>query len=90
MIVTVNGVDINLAPEYEEYLALMQQAVVKPGEAPVSSPAEMVARILRDNYSSNIQQHAAVRPKSVAEKIKAIEAAAADVFKEATEKAIAK
>jgi hypothetical protein len=88
MVITVNGVDINLAPEYDEYIELMQVAVVKPGESPVPSSHEMVKRILLDNYSANIQQHAAVRPKSVADKIKAVEAQAAAVFAQAIEKVV--
>lgn len=88
MIVTVNGFEINLAPEYDEYVALMCAAVVKPGDPPIASAHEMVKKILLDNYSSNIQQYAAVRPKAVAEKIKAVEAAAAAVFAQAVEKAV--
>ena len=89
MKILIDNTEINLAPEYSEYLELMRNAVVKPGEPPVPSNAEMVKRILQDNYSANIQQNAIVRPKSVAEKIKALESAAVSVFKEATEKAIA-
>jgi len=85
MVVTVNGVEINLAPEYDEYIDLMCAAVVKPGDPPIASSAEMVKKILLDNYSLNIQQHAAVRPKKVAEKIKAVEAQAVAVFQAAVD-----
>jgi len=85
MLITVDGTEINLAPEYDEYLELMCAAVVKPGEPPIASKAEMVKRVLLDNYAANIQQHAAVRPKKVAEKIKAVEAQAVAVFQAAVD-----
>lgn len=85
MKILVDNTEINLAPEYDEYLELMCAAVVKPGEPPIQSKAEMVKRVLLDNYAANIQQHAAVRPKKVAEKIKAVEAQAAAVFQAAVD-----
>lgn len=88
MVITVDEVELVMSPEYDEYIALMQAAVVKPGEPPISSALEMVKRILLDNYSANIQQHAAVRPKAVAEKIRLVEKQAAAVFAEAAEKAV--
>tara|TARA_R110000868_G_scaffold123883_1_gene327774 strand:+ start:170 stop:439 length:270 start_codon:yes stop_codon:yes gene_type:complete len=88
MQITINNTPIALSDEYAEYIDLMRVAVVKPGEPPVESAVEMVKRILLDNYAANIQQHAAVRPKSVAEKIKAIESQALSTFQEAVEKCV--
>lgn len=73
MKLSVNGTELNLSPEYEEYLNLMCTAVVPPDTPPIESLPKMVEKILLDNYSINIQQHPQVRPKSVAEKFKEIE-----------------
>jgi len=81
MQITIDNTPINLSPDYDEYIDLMCAAVVKPGDPPIESRAEMVKKILADNYSSNIQQHASVRPKAVAAQIKEVETLAAEAFK---------
>ena len=73
MTITVDSITLNLSAEYAEYLDLMCSAVVKPGDPPIESLSKMVEKILLDNYASNIQQHATVRPKKVAEQFKSIE-----------------
>ena len=88
MVITVNGTPIKVSADYEEYLELMCKAVVKPGEDPVPNTTLMLESILRDNYTSNIKQHAAVRPRRVAEKIKAIEAQAMAVIEESANEVI--
>jgi len=87
MQITIDTTPITLSPDYDEYIDLMCAAVVKPGDPPIESRAEMVKKILADNYASNIQQHASVRPKSVASQIKEVEALAAEAFKRSVETA---
>lgn len=88
MKILIDNTEINLSAEYEEYLELMRQAVVKPGEPPVSSNVEMVKRILLDNYGSNIQQHAAVRPAKLAAHFKELETSAAAAIQNAIATAV--
>ena len=88
MKITINNTEIELSPEYDEYIDLMRTAVVKPGDPPVADAAEMVKKILLDTYLANIQQHPSVRPMSVAAKIAEIEKQAGAVFYESAYNAI--
>lgn len=88
MKITVGAAEITLSEEYTEYLDLMCAAVVKPGEPPVESRAKMIEKILLDNYGSNIQQHAAVRPAKLAAHFKELETSAAAAIQNAIATAI--
>lgn len=88
MVITVNGTPIKVSDDYDEYLVLMCKAVVKPGEDPVPNTTLMLEAIIRENYTANIKQHAAVRPRRLAEKIKAIEAQAMAVIEESANEVI--
>lgn len=88
MTITVDKTPITLSEDFAEYISLMRKAVVKPEDPPVESDAEMIKKILLDNFEVNIKQHPSVRPAAIAEKIKLIELQANEVFTQAVAQAV--
>ena len=79
---------VTLSAELVEYLELMRKAIVPPDAPPLPSAAGVIVRILQNTFLSNIQTTPAVRPASVAARMKKIEAEAGQFLTSVAEASI--